>query len=244
MLELAAEKIAYIGGIPITNSIFASLLVSLFLVIIAIIFSRKVNLYPSKFQNFIEFIVEFLYNTAYESVGDKKRTNAFFPIVATFFIFILACNWVGLLPIFNTIGFYQDFAGHATKLVPLFRPINSDLNITGSLALISAIATQYFAIKFVGIKHHLAHYFSINPINLFVGLLELVSEFTKIISLSFRLYGNIIAGDVVIGTFTTMTGFLVPLPFMGLEIVVGFVQAAVFAMLTLAFTNVLSQKLH
>lgn len=244
MLELAAEKIFIIGGIPITNSIFASILVSLILITTAYIFSRKVSLYPSKFQNFIESIIEFLYNTALEMVGSKKRTKAFFPIIATFFLFILFSNWMGLLPIFNYIGFYGDFVGNNAKFVPLLRPINSDLNITVSLALISAIATQYFAIRFVGIKHHLAHYFSINPINLFVGLLELVSEFTKVISLSFRLYGNIIAGDVVIGTFTSMTGFLVPLPFMGLEIIVGFVQAAVFGMLTLAFTNVLSQKIH
>ena len=241
-MNLAAEKIANIAGLPVTNSFFSALLVSMLLVIAGYIFSRNVKEVPGKFQNLVEFVIEFLFNTAKETVGDEERTKEFFPLIATFFLFILFCNWAGLLPIFNTIGFFSSFTGE--KFTPLLRPINSDLNATLSLALISAIATQYYAIKHVGIMAHLKRYFSINPLNLFIGLLELLSEFTKIISLSFRLFGNIIAGDMVISTFTSFIGILVPLPFMGLEVIVGIVQAAVFAMLSLAFTSILTQKLH
>lgn len=239
MVAIAAEKLVTIHGFPITNSFVATICVSLFLIIIAYLFSRNVKLVPGKFQNCIEFIIEFLYNTANETTGDEGRTRAFFPIIATFFIFILFANWLGLLPIFNTIGWYTK-----EGFVAILRPADTDLNMTLAMAIISAVMTQYFAIKYIGLRKHLQHYFSFNPIYLYVGVLELISEFVKVISLSLRLYGNIIAGDIVISTFGALLPVIGPLPFMGLEVVVGFVQAAVFAMLSLAFTNILSQDLH
>jgi F-type H+-transporting ATPase subunit a len=239
MVDITAQTIGHVAGVPVTNSFLATLCISFLLVIVAYIFSRNVKEVPGKFQNLIEYIVEFLYNTTNMVVENESRTKKFFPLIATFFLFILFCNWAGLLPIFGTMGF-----GSGNTFVPLFRPMSADLNATVVLAIISAIATQYFAIKYMGLGTHLKRYFSLNPLNLYIGLLELLSEFTKVISLSFRLYGNILAGDIVIATFTSFIGFLVPLPFMGLEIVVGFVQAAVFAMLSLAFTNVITQKLH
>lgn len=129
--------------------------------------------------------------------------------------------------------------------VPLLRSINSDLNMTLALALVSAVLTHFFAIYYLGIFEYLKKWFSLNPIFLFVGLLELVGEFTKIVSLSFRLFGNIFAGEVVLSTVATLapwTAFFVPLPFYFLEIIVGFVQAAVFMMLTLVFMVLLSEK--
>lgn len=129
--------------------------------------------------------------------------------------------------------------------VPLLRSINSDLNMTLALALVSAFMTHFFAIRYLGIIDYLKKWFTLNPIFLFVGLLELVGEFTKIVSLSFRLFGNIFAGEVVLSTVATLapfTAFLVPLPFYFLEIIVGFVQAAVFMMLTLVFMTLLSEK--
>lgn len=235
MIPTTAETIGHLGFFNITNSYLTSIVISLILVITAFIFSRNLKLIPGKFQNIIEYIIEFMFNTARETVGDEKRSIEFFPLVATFFLYILIANWFGLLPFVGNINIHN---------IPLFRPVNTDLNSTVSLAIISAIATQYFAIKHMGLKKHLLRYFSFNPINQFVGILEIVSEFTKIISLSFRLYGNIFAGDMVISTFTSFIGFLLPLPFIGLEVVVGFVQAAVFAMLTLAFTSILTQELH
>jgi F-type H+-transporting ATPase subunit a len=138
----------------------------------------------------------------------------------------------------------EESATHKV-FVPLLRSINSDLNMTLALALISAAVTHFFAIRYLGIFEYLKKWFSLNPIFLFVGLLELVGEFTKIVSLSFRLFGNIFAGEVVLTTVATLapwTAFFVPLPFYFLEIIVGFVQAAVFMMLTLVFMVLLSEK--
>src|SRR3989338_4986441 len=146
---------------------------------------------------------------------------------------VLKPEVLGLLPGFATIT-YQD--------QPLFRGVNSDLNMTLSLAIISAVLTHLFAIKYIGIKDYLKRWVSLNPIFLFVGLLEIVSEFTKIISLSFRLFGNIFAGEIVLSTMAAIFAFVLPLPFYFLETIVGFVQAAVFMMLTLVFMSLLSEK--
>jgi len=153
--------------------------------------------------------------------------------VMTFFLYLIVANWLGLLPGFSTILYHGQ---------PLFRGMNSDLNMTLSLAIISAVLTHFFAIKYLGIKDYLKRWVSLNPIFLFVGLLEIVSEFTKIISLSFRLFGNIFAGEVVLTTISAIFAFIVPLPFYFLEIIVGFVQAAVFMMLSLVFMSILSEK--
>jgi F-type H+-transporting ATPase subunit a len=124
----------------------------------------------------------------------------------------------------------------------LFRSINSDLNVTLALALISVGATHYYSISNLGIGDYLKRYFSLNPVNLFVGLLEIVAEFTKILSLSFRLFGNIFAGETLLVTISALFAFILPLPFLFLEIIVGFVQAAIFMMLTLVFMVILTEK--
>lgn len=127
--------------------------------------------------------------------------------------------------------------------VPYFRAINSDLNTTLGLALVSVLATHFLAIRYLGAGGYLGKFFSLNPIFLFVGLIELVGEFTKVASLSFRLFGNILAGETVLHTATTkLFAFVVPIPFYFLEIIVGFVQALIFAILTLTFMVILTQK--
>lgn len=129
-------------------------------------------------------------------------------------------------------------------LVPYIRNATSDINVTLALALISLTITHIFAVRAVGIKEYLSRYLSLNPILLFVGVLEVVSEFTKIISLSFRLFGNIYAGEVVLGTIASLFAFLLPIPFMLLEVIVGLVQALVFSMLTMVFMSVLMTPHH
>ena len=120
--------------------------------------------------------------------------------------------------------------------------MNSDLNMTLALALVSAVLTHAFAIYYLGFLEYLKKFISLNPIFLFVGMMELVGELTKIVSLSFRLFGNIFAGEVVLTTISSIFAFVAPLPFYFLEIIVGFVQAAVFMMLTMVFMVLLSQK--
>ena len=113
-----------------------------------------------------------------------------------------------------------------------------------ALALVSAVATHMLSIKTIGIKDYLSRYFSLNPVNLYVGVLELIGELTKVISLSFRLFGNIFAGEVVLFTVSGIFAFLFPIPFLLLEIIVGFVQALVFSMLTMAFMAILTTPHH
>ena len=239
-IALAAEKLFQIGPIPITNSILTTWVVTFILISFALVSTRKIAAVPSSLQNFAEILVESFQNLVASIAEDK--TKIFLPIVASFFFFILLGNYFGLLPGFGTIGFFR--VEHGQKIfVPLLRSINADLNTTLALAAISAVATHFFALKYLGIWQYLKKWFSLNPIFLFVGLLEIISEFTKVLSLSFRLFGNIYAGEVVLTTAATrFYAFLLPLPFYFLELLVGFIQALIFAILTLVFMVILTQK--
>ncbi|MCL4387487.1 F0F1 ATP synthase subunit A, partial [Patescibacteria group bacterium] len=194
-----------------------------------------------KFQNLVEYLISSFYSLT-ESISPKNASKIF-PYFITFFLFILLINWSGLLPGFGTIGLFEHEEGKKT-FVPLLRAATSDLNLTLGLALISAVATHTMSIKTTGVKDYLSRFFSLNPINLFIGILEIVSEITKVVSLSFRLFGNIFAGEVVLVTVSSMFAFVFPLPFMALEIIVGLVQALVFSMLTMAFMAILTTPHH
>ena len=162
----------------------------------------------------------------------------------TFFLFILIANWSNLIPGIGTFGFIEPGEHGKTEIIPFIRGTTSDANTTFALAIFSLLATHILAIRAVGIGEYLSRYFSLNPIMLFVGILEIVSEFTKVISLSFRLFGNIFAGEVVMHTVSSLFAFLAPVPFLLLEVIVGLVQALVFAMLTMVFMSVLMTPHH
>ncbi len=238
-IVLTPEVLGHIGPLPVTNTLLVSWFVMAVLILTALVIKFSVKIIPGGFQNFMEMIID----TGYQTVADLAHSKAkvFFPWVMTFFLFILVANLLGLFPGFTTITFTPE--GESSP-VPFLRSINSDLNMTLSLALLSVVVTHIFAIKFLGIKNYLKKWFSLEMFGvfLFVGLLEIVSEFTKIVSLSFRLFGNIFAGEVVLGTVSSIFAFIVPLPFMFLELIVAFVQAAVFMMLTLVFMVLLSEK--
>src|SRR3989344_499004 len=226
-IDIAAEKISQIGPLPITNSLITTWIVIAIIVVFAYFAGKRIKKVPNRLQNFAETVVESLYNTMENLAGE--RTKRIFPIIATFFIFILVSNYIGLLPGVGTIGIHEIHNGKEV-LVPLFRTANSDINLTLALALISVGVTHYFSVTTLGIVEYLKRYFSLNPALLFVGLLEIVAEITKILSLSFRLFGNIFAGEALLTTISGLFAFFVPLPFMAMEILVGFVQATVFMM--------------
>lgn len=230
-IVLRPEIIGYFKNLPITNTLLVSWIVMVILTVVSLLATWRVNVVPSGLQNLMEMVVEFSYQTV-EDISHSKA-KIIFPIVMTFFLFIILSNWLGLLPGFGTILYRGE---------PLLRSINSDLNSTLALALVSVVITHILAIKYLGLGDYLKRWVSLNPIFLFVGVLEIVSEFTKLISLSFRLFGNIFAGEVVLSTIAGIFAFVLPLPFYFLEIIVGFVQAAVFMMLTLVFIVLLSEK--
>lgn len=241
MASIAPEIITTVGGIPFTNTLLHTLFVDALILGTVIALKKKISLVPGILQNITEYIIEVFYQLT-ESVA-QKRAKKIFPYVITFFIFILVANWTSLLPGFGTIGIFHTV--HDEKeLIPLFRGATSDINTTLALALVSAVATHMLSIKTLGIKGYLSRFFSLNPMNFFIGIMEIVSEITKVVSLSFRLFGNIFAGEVVLVTISTMFAFLVPIPFLMLEIIVGLVQALVFAMLTMVFMAILTTPNH
>jgi F-type H+-transporting ATPase subunit a len=170
-----------------------------------------------------------------ESIAGPKGRK-FLPLVLTFFVFILFSNWIGLLPGFGSIGIREVHNGKSV-LIPIFRGSTADLNTTLALATISVVATQIYGFSFLKFSY-LKRYFNFeSPIMFFTGILELISEFAKIISFSFRLFGNIFAGEVLLAVITFLVPVIAPLPFLGLEVFVGFIQALVFSLLTLVFIN-------
>ena len=239
-VTLFAEKIFQVGALPITNTLLTTWLTMAVVLTLAYVCVRKVALVPNFAQSTAEVVVETIYNLA-AGLGDEGRAKRFFPVVATFFIYIITANYLGLLPGFSTVGFFE-YHGSEKVLVPFFRSINSDLNVTLALALISVGVTHFYSITTSGIIDYLKRYFSLNPVFLFVGLLELIAEITKILSLSFRLFGNIFAGEALLLTISSLFAFILPLPFMFLEIIVGFVQATIFMMLTLVFMIILTER--
>lgn len=237
MVSFASEEIFSIGTIPITNTILHTLVVDAALIATVLFVTKKLKQIPGLLQNAIEALLETFYNLT-QTVA-PNRAAKIFPYLTTFFLFILIGNWSGLIPGVGSIGFFHD-----GQLIPILRSTTSDLNTTLGLALISAVATHFLSLRTIGIKEYVSRYFSLNPVNLYVGLLELVSEITKVISLSFRLFGNIFAGEVVLITISGMFAFIFPVPFLLLEFIVGFVQALVFAMLTMAFMAILTTPHH
>ncbi len=238
-ISLAAEPIAHLGSFPITNAMLGSLAAAGTLALLARALSKRMAMIPGKLQNVTEMIVEFLLGLMDGVTRDRAKTKKFFPLVATIFLFILTMNWFGLVPLFGTIGLHEVHEGH-TVLVPFLRAGTADLNMTLAIAMISVIAAQVFGVMYVGAKKHLRKYFNPNPTFTFVGLIEFISEFTKIISFSFRLFGNVFAGEVLLLVISSLVPLIAPLPFYFLELFVGIIQAFVFALLSLVFFSIAS----
>jgi len=248
---LAPEVVFHIGQLPVTNTMINVWLAMIIFLIIGIVIKTNLSFRPGKFQNGFEYILELLMGYFDQVTGDRKKTLRFMPIVGSVFFFILLSNWLGLLPGTGSIKI-----GHAM----LLRPANSDLNLTVVMALVAVISSHLFGLVSVGIFTHLNKFIQIGTfikslrkgpvailtavIELGVGLIEIVSEIAKVVSLSLRLFGNIFAGEVLISVISGLVSVFVPAPFMMLELLVGLIQASVFTMLTLVYMTVLSTEPH
>lgn len=238
-ISIEAEKIGSIFGLGVTNSILTTWLVMAILILLGFLLTRKVSIIPNNSQSMIEVVIEGLYNFFAGINGENSKK--FFPLLATLFLFIISANWIGLLPGVGSIGI-NEHIGEETKLVPLFRGATADLNTTLALAIIAILSIQYYGFKELGFKTHISKYINLkNPILFFVGILEIVSEFSRTISFAFRLFGNIFAGEVLLTIVAFLVPIIAPLPFLALEIFVGFIQALVFSMLTAVLLNVATQ---
>jgi F-type H+-transporting ATPase subunit a len=297
---IPAETVFHLFGFPITNTLLASWLTMIVLVLLSWLATRNMKLVPGRWQGFVEMVIEGFYGMV-EGVAGRKWGRRFFPIVMTIFLFLVVSNWLGLTPLFagwgvlhpsehgkpvewlnesQTIGLWlrDDSAGaaedaHAAELhtapaeagqhegelytlAPMFRSAATDLNMTLALALVSQLLAQVFGVWSLG-PGYLSRFIPIPSLlkafkpgvgcvgrigrlvmglmDVFVGAVESISEFAKVISFSFRLFGNIFAGEVLLGVLAFLIPYLVSLPFYGLELFVGFVQALVFMMLSVAF---------
>lgn len=228
-ISLKAESLFKIGGFDITNSLFLSFVVFVFLVVTSYILFKKAKIVPNKIQSILELAFETLLGLMESILGTRSAAIKYFPLIATLFIFILASNLLGVFP--GVGSFYLE---HGHKEVALFRSPASDLNFTLAIAVISVVMTNLFGIITLGFFKHVGKFINFkDPISFFIGILELVSELAKIISLSFRLFGNVFAGEVLLTIVFFLMPYIVPIPFLFLEIFVGFIQAFVFSMLTL-----------
>ena len=260
-IQIPPEVILYIGPLPVTNALLGTWISSIALLLVFFFGTRRRDLIPSGMQNAVEWMIEYLLNLT-EGVSGKVKARKFFPLVATFFIFILFCNLLDIFPGVDTIGTVNLEAlrlsrlsppttifllgQYSDKLTPWVRPGTSDLNLTLALALVSVIVTQVLGFMALGAKQQLSKYFNFKafrhgfqgPIEFFVGLIELVTELSRILSFSFRLFGNIFAGSAVLAVFAWLLPFVSDAIFIPLEIFVGFVQALIFALLTLVFLEI------
>lgn len=257
---LYAEPIAHIGSFPITNSLLNSWLVIVIVLVFALVIRRKIRLVPRGFQNAMEIIIEGFLGIFDGVTNSRKKSLQFAPLILAFFFFILLNNWLGILPGVGSIGQIVSEGGHKV-FVPYFRGATADLNTTLALAIIAVVVSHvvgvvttgwwYYLNKFINIKAFLEipkkiikepTIILINPIKAFVGLIEIVGELAKIASLSFRLFGNVFAGEVLLASMAAILAWGIPIPFMFLEVLVGLIQALIFSMLVLTYLTINSTK--
>ena len=253
----AAEPLIHIGSFPITNAILNGWIAVIFFIVVAAIASERKGLVPKGVHNIIEGFIEFMLSEIQKVTGDRARAKKFLPIVGTIFVFILFSNWLGLLPGTGSIGMWEMVHGKL-ELIPLLRPAASDLNLTLAIALFAVISSHIIGLMTVGPFAHISRFVNIvgilrsfkkGPmavmvaiIEFCVGLLEIISEIAKVLSLSLRLFGNIFAGEVLLTVMLGILAYALPVPFMFLELLVGAIQATVFAMLTLAYLTVATDE--
>jgi F-type H+-transporting ATPase subunit a len=232
-ISLRAETIFHIGSFPVTNALLLSSLVFILLAVVGIGLRRRISLIPGMLQNIVELIMEAALGIMDSVLGDRRQSEKYFPLVFTVFLFILFSNWLGLLPGVGSLVVIQG-----KDAVQLFRSPASDLNFTLALALIAITFVNVASSVAIGLRGRLGAFFNFkSPIDFFVGILEIVSEFAKIISLSFRLFGNVFAGEVLLAIMAFLVPYVIPLPFLFLEIFVGSIQAFIFGMLTTVFVG-------
>ncbi|OHB18232.1 MAG: ATP synthase F0 subunit A [Parcubacteria group bacterium RIFCSPHIGHO2_01_FULL_47_10b] len=244
MVRFLPETLVHILGLPITNTLLTTWLAALIVIAVSLLAVRRMKMVPGTLQNMFELFIETAHSFVQDTIHQKKVTELVFPLVTTIFIYILFTNWLGLFPGIGSIGFWETHGGER-ELVHFFRPGNTDINMTLGLAIVSVLAAQILGIATLGMLRYGSKFINFtNPIKFFVGILELISEMAKLISFSFRLFGNMFAGEVLLIVAAFFLPFILPLPFMMLELFVGLIQALVFAMLTLVFLKTATEEAH
>jgi F-type H+-transporting ATPase subunit a len=254
-LSQSAVEIARPFGFPITNSMVVTWIVAIALIVFAQVATRHMTAVPGGAQNFLEWLLESLHDFL-ESILGRHLLQRTFWFFASVFIFILTANWISLLPGAGTIGWGHQTAHGFEVDQPLLRGANADLNMTLAMALVFFACWIVWAVQEIGVRGMLRELFApkgettgwLRPLMLVVffaaGMLEVISILFRPVSLSFRLYGNVFAGENMLEAMATVVpalGWLLPVPFYFLELLVGLVQAMVFMLLTAVFTLLICQ---
>ncbi len=256
-VELPAGTVFSIGGFPVTNSMLATWITIIFLVLFCGLITRRLREVPRRWQMLLEFILDNFLLGFCDRVAGEKNGRKFFPVVASIFLFVVTNAWLGLLPIFGRAIEATTTSGQTE----LLRAANTDINTPLALAIVSMIAVFYFGLKLVGVKY-LKQYLNFSKlgsgvkalfkgnlkgalmgtftgvIDVFIGFVEFLSMLIRVVSFTFRLFGNMTAGEILLLMATFLVPFVFALPFYGLELLVGFIQALIFAGLTLIFLTV------
>ncbi len=227
-------------GVPLTATLLTTWLTMAVLIIGALIIRRQLALVPGKLQSVAEMIVGGVFDYMADVLESRKMAMKYFPIVMTIFIFVLALNWIGLLPGVTSIGLMHD--GHLT---PFLYPANTDLNITLAFALIAFLTIEVAGFATLGFFKYAGKFINFSsPLAFIIGIIELISELARLISFSFRLFGNIFAGKTLLVVIMFFIPYMVPVPLIAFEVFVGFIQAFIFAILTLFFIKLAAAEPH
>jgi F-type H+-transporting ATPase subunit a len=229
-VALSAEKLGEFAGIPITNALIMSWIVIGILVVTAVVMGSRLKLTPSRFQTLMEWMVGGIHDYVAETLGSREMARKFFPLLMTIFLFIFVGNMLHFLPGFGSITYHGE---------PLFRSLSTDLNVTLALAAIAFVVIEMTGIVALGLGKYAGTFFNFHSfIGFIVGIIDLFSEIARLISFSFRLFGNILAGEILILVAIYFIPYGGPVPLMMFEVFVGFIQAAIFAILTLFFIKI------
>lgn len=237
---LAPEQLGTLFKIPITNTLITSWIVVLVLVALGFIVGSRVKMIPGKFQTLLEWMFGFAYDYIAETLESREMARRFFPLLMTIFLFIFTANILEFTPGIGSFGLFKH-----GEFLPILRSVNTDLNVTLMLAILSFLVIEITGIVTIGAVKYGGKFLNFRSfIGFFVGIIELFSEIARIISFSFRLFGNIFAGEVLILVVVYFLPYAAPVPVMAFEVFVGFVQAAIFAVLTLFFIKIAIAEPH
>jgi F-type H+-transporting ATPase subunit a len=227
-------------GVPITATLITTWLTMFLLVILAVVISRNLKTIPNKLQSVAELVVGGVYDYMSDVLESRTLAMKYFPVVMTIFLFVLSLNWVGLLPGVTSVGLNHD--GHFT---PLLYPANTDLNITIAFAVVAFLTIEMAGVVALGTFKYIGKFINFHsPLAFIIGLIELISEVARLVSFSFRLFGNIFAGKTLLVVVMFFVPYIAPMPLYAFEMFVGFIQAFVFAVLTLFFIKLAVAEPH
>lgn len=254
-ITLFAEPIFHLKNVTITNALLTSWFAVLIIIIISLILRAKLRTVPGKMQSVFEMVIEGALGMCDQVTNDRALSMRIFPIAITVFFFILVSNWLGIMPL-GGFGILEE-GKHGLLFIPFLRGSTADINTTIALAVMAVIGANLFGVFSIGIWKTFNKYVNLKvlgeiftkvrrdpsiivvaPITFFVGLIEIVGEFAKVASLSFRLFGNVFAGEVLLVSMAALMAFVVPIPFLFLEILVGVIQALIFSILLVVYFTI------